>query len=88
MNCEVCNDTKVLSLESIMDILRKVIGEKRFKGDILWTQNAVAHLLWKLSAYGKALHGDDMKFVTTANLLHHILLSYDREFEEGLRSFF
>ena len=68
--------------------MSKAVGQKKFRGDAVWTKNAVTHLVWKLSAYGKALLDNEMKFLTATNLVHHLLKCYNREFEDGQRSFF
>ena len=60
----------------------------KFKGDDLWTQNALSHILWKLSSYGKALSQDELKYLKPVNVMHHLTLAYKKEFTEGKRSFF
>ena len=69
-------------------ILKYIVGETKFKADPVWVENTIAHLLWKLAAYGKALFENEQKFLSPANILHHTLLCYKKEFEEGRRSFF
>ena len=83
LNCEVCSDKKVLEVSKVTDIMSKGIRQKKFLGDAVWTKNAATHLIWKLSAYGKALLDNEMKFLTATNLVHHLLKCYNREFDEG-----
>lgn len=42
----------MLSIGGVVKLLIHMIGTKKFKGDELWTQNLMAHLVWKLAAYG------------------------------------
>ena len=88
LSCDICSDQKTLDISIVMDIVRKIVGEIKFKGDSVWVRNALAHLIWKFSAYGKALFDNDCKFLTATNLLHHMVKRYKDEFEEGKRSFF
>ena len=70
------------------EILKKAIGQTKFRGDSVWTQNALSHLLWKFAAYGRDFEENEHKFLTAMNLLYHLLKVYKREFEDGKRSFF
>ena len=48
----MCDEKRVLSIGGVVKLLKHVIGAKKFKGDELWTQNIMAHIVWKLAAYG------------------------------------
>ena len=40
INCVICSDSKVISLHEdarITDILKALIGEAKFKADVIWT---------------------------------------------------
>lgn len=90
MNCEVCADKRSLGLATMNKLLQKTLAltHAKFNGDDLWTQNALSHILWKLSAYGKALNQDEFKYLKPVNVMHHLTLAYKKEFTEGKRSFF
>ena len=37
VNCEVCGDKKILTITVINEVLQKIIGKPKYKGDLLWT---------------------------------------------------
>ena len=45
-------DEEVLQSNSIsainfVDLMKRVMGEKEFKGDLAWTLNSLSHIIWK-----------------------------------------
>lgn len=59
----------------------------------LWTKNAFAHVVWKLSGFLRFLVDTNItdaikKYLLIENIFFHVLKKYDKEFTRGKQSFF